>query len=180
MFARWKTKSRLWLGNGRWYEKQGKERQRVTRGRFGGIEGTMSDGPEASTLDRAEGGWRRGREWGFKERELESRFTIGGRTGKESSGTLEKWRNCRRGSRLWAGVATGEIRIQLVLHCGSNWFEIDCRSNDSQLIDYGGWAAKRATASFTAPSCRCAAPHHAVSLRVKEREREFSLQEDLL
>ena len=146
------------------------------------LRGTMSDGPETPTFGRTEG-WRRERERerkrGFKEeRELEFRFTVGGSTGEESSGTLEKWRNCRRGSRLWAGVATGEIRIQLVLHCGSNWFEIDCRSNDSQLIDYGGWAAKEGCSSQLHGTL--VFPRRTVREREREREREFGLQEDLL
>ncbi|KAK1136499.1 hypothetical protein K0M31_001049, partial [Melipona bicolor] len=84
--------------------------------------GTISDGPETPAFGRTEGRRKEREREGLKrrERELEFRFMVGGSTGEESSGTLEKWRNCRRGSRLWAGVATGEIRIQLVLHCGSN------------------------------------------------------------
>lgn len=42
----------------------------------------------------------------------------------------------RKGKPLRPTRRRREIPIQLVLHRISNWFEINCRSNDFQLIDY--------------------------------------------
>lgn len=86
-----------------------REKERFDTGKVWRRGGQMSDGPEASMAE--EQGGERGSLVSRSGRE-ESSGTLGGMV-EESQGRGES-RVC--GQR----VASGEIRIQLVLHCGSN------------------------------------------------------------